>query len=46
MYLVEDIIAERKANKHKEWLVRWKGRERCMKAVNYMLHCHNISPYS
>ena len=22
---MEDIIAERKANKRKEWLVRWKG---------------------
>ena len=25
LYLVEDIIAERMAKKHKEWLVRWKG---------------------
>ena len=25
IYLVEDIIAERMAKKHKEWLVRWKG---------------------
>ena len=25
LYLVGDIIAERMAKKHKEWLVRWKG---------------------